>query len=147
VTLDGHARELVAHMDRVVRRLLLTQDLPRAEERFSRREIGVLDTVGAAGPMPMGELARRLRLPLSTGTRVVDSLGARDVVRRERPEDNRRMVRVALTARGRALYRAALGARVATARAMLRTLDAAERRELIRLFRKIAAVVTSEGAR
>ncbi len=146
-TLEGHARELVHQMDRVMRRLLLTQDLPRGEERFSRQEIGVVDSLGAAGPMTMGELARRLRLPLSSGTRVVDGLVARDVVRRERPEDNRRVVRVTLTARGRALYRAALAARVATARVMLRILSADERRDLLRLFRTIATVVASEPPR
>lgn len=147
VTLEGHARELVDHVDRVIRRLLFTQELPRAEERFSRQEIGVVDTLGAGGPMSMGELAKRLRLPLSTGTRVVDGLVARDVVRRERPEENRRVVRVALTAKGRALYQAALAARVAAVRVMLQTLRLDERRELIRLFRRIAAAVASEPAR
>jgi DNA-binding MarR family transcriptional regulator len=69
------------------------------------------------------------------------------VIRRERPEENRRVVRVALTAKGRALYQAALAARVAAFRVTLQTLRLDERRELIRLFRKIAAVVGSEPAR
>lgn len=56
------------------------------------------------------------------------------------------MVRVALTAKGRALYGAALAARVATARAMLRILSVDERREMIRLFPKIAAAVACEPA-
>jgi DNA-binding MarR family transcriptional regulator len=97
--------------------------------------------------MTMGELASRLRLPLSTCTRVVDGLVARGVVQRERPEDNRRVVRAALTARGHTFYRAALADRVAAARVMLRILSTDEQRELIRLFRKIAAVVASEPAR
>jgi len=130
-----------------MRRLLLTQDPPRADEQFSRQEIAVVDTLGAAGPMTMGELARCLRLPLSTGTRVVDGLAARDVVRRERPEENRRLVRVVLTGKGRAFYRAALAARVATARVILQILSADDRRELLRLFRTIATVLASEPPR
>lgn len=146
MTVEGHARELVHHMDRIMRRLVFSQELLTAEEPLSRQEIGVVDTLGAEGPMTMGELARRLRLPLSTGTRVVDGLAARDVIRRERPEENRRVVRVALTAKGRALYQAALAARVAAFRVTLQTLRLDERRELIRLFRKIAAVVGSQPA-
>jgi DNA-binding MarR family transcriptional regulator len=145
VTLEGHARELIHHVDRVLRRLLAA-DRPKAEEAFSRQEIGVVDTLGAEGPMTMGELAGRLRLPLSTGTRVVDGLVARDLVGRERPEENRRVVRVVLTAKGRAFYRSALASRIVGARAMLRALTLEERRELIRLFRKIAASVTGEPA-
>jgi DNA-binding MarR family transcriptional regulator len=146
-TLEGGARELIHHMDRVMRRLLLTQDMARTDEQFSRPEIGVVNTLGGAGPMTMGELARHLRLPLSTGTRVVDGLVARDVVHRERPEEKRRVVRVALTTKGRAFYRVALASRVAAARTMLRILSAGERRELIRLFRTIATVVASERPR
>lgn len=144
VNLESHARELIHHVDRIIRRLLLTHDLEHAEEPFSRQEIGVVDTLGAEGPMTMGELARRLRLPLSTATRVVDRLVAREVVRRERPEENRRVVRVELAAKGRAFYRSALAARVAAHRAMLQTLTLDERRELIRLFRKIAASIAGE---
>jgi DNA-binding MarR family transcriptional regulator len=143
--LDGHARELIHHVDRVVRRLF-AGDRSKAEEAFNRQEIGVIDTLGAEGPMTMGELAGRLRLPLSTGTRVVDGLVGRGLVERERPEDNRRIVRVALTTKGRAFYRSALAVRVAGARAMLQTLTLDERRELIRLFRKIAASMAGEPA-
>lgn len=146
VTLEGHARELVLHLDGIMRRLVFSQELPAPEESLSRQEIGVVDTVGAAGPLTMGELSKRLRLPLSTGTRVVDGLVARDVLRRERPEDNRRVVRVELTAKGRAFYQAALAARVAAFRVVLQALRLDERRELIRLFRKIATAVASDPA-
>jgi len=147
VTLDGHARELVVHVDLIMRQLVFAEDRPVADQLFSRHEIGVTDTLGGVGPMTMGELARRLRLPLSTATRVVDGLVARGLVLRERPEDNRRVVRVALTENGSALYREALAARVTAFRAMLKVLRLEERRELIRLFRKISAAVASEPAR
>ncbi len=146
-TLDTHARELVLHLDHIMRRLMFSEESPAPEEPLSPREIGVVDTLGATGSMMMGDLARRLRLPLSTGTRIVDGLVTRDLVQRERPEENRRVVRVALTPKGHAFYQAALAARVTAARAMLKSLHREERHELLRLFRKIAIAVAGEPAR
>jgi len=139
--IEGSAHELVTHLDRAMRRLVLTAIEPDSHERFSRSEIAVLDTLGAEGFTTMGRLAVRVRMPLSTVTRVVDRLVGRKLLRRERPEDNRRIVRVALATGGQAFYRAALKSRVAGAERMLARLTGAEQRELIRLFHKIALSV------
>lgn len=85
----------------------------------------------------MGQLARRVRLPRSTATRIVDRLVERKMVQRERLEDNRRVVQVRLAQVGLRFYRAALHTRIAGAQRMLRRLDGSERRELVRLIRKI----------
>lgn len=56
------------------------------------------------GPLSMGELAREVTVPVSTMTGVVDQLVARRlVIRRTAPED-RRSLRVELSASGRRLY-------------------------------------------
>jgi len=143
--LAGGARELVTHLDRAMRRLVLAGNEQGIPQSFSRSEIAVLDTVGAEGPMTMGEIAGRVRMPLSTATRVVDRLVARELVQRERPEDNRRVVRVALAPAGQAFYQAALRGRIAGARRMLRRLNEDEQRELVRLFRKIAEFIAEES--
>ena len=144
--IEGGARELVTHLDRAMRRLVLTDIESDSHESFSRSEIAVLDTLGAEGSKTMGLLAARVRMPLSTVTRVVDRLVGRKLVQRERPEENRRIVRVALATAGQAFYRAALKSRVAGAERMLDRLTAAEQRELIRLFQKIAISVDEESA-
>ena len=144
---NGGARELVTHLDRAMRRLVLVGNEPGIAESFSRSEIAVLDTVGAEGPMTMGEIAGRVRMPLSTATRVVDRLVVRELVQRGRPEDNRRVVRVALAPAGDAFYQAALRSRIAGARRMLQRLTEDERRELVRLFRKIAGSIAEESTR
>jgi DNA-binding MarR family transcriptional regulator len=143
--LKGAARELVTHFDRAMRRLVLAGNEQDVPESFSRSEIAVLDTVGAEGPMTMGEIAGRVRMPLSTATRVVDRLVVRELVQRERPEDNRRVVRVALAPAGHAFYQAALRSRIAGAQHMLQRLTEDERRELVRLFRKIAEFIAEES--
>ena len=73
--------------------------------------------------MAMGELAARVRVPLSTATRVVDRMVERDLVQRERPKDNRRVVRVALAPAGQRFYDEALAARVGRHRADAPLLD------------------------
>jgi DNA-binding MarR family transcriptional regulator len=143
--LTGSARELVTHLDRAMRQMFLAGDEPQpTAESFSRSEIAVVDTLGAEGSMAMGELAGRVRMPLSTATRVVDRLVARKIVQRERPEDNRRVVRVALAPPGDAFYQAALSSRIAGAQRMLQRLTEGEQRELVRLFRKIADSIAEE---
>lgn len=139
------ARELVGHLDLTMRRLLLGAADEGAAIRVSRSEIAVLDTLGAEGPMAIGELAGRVRLPLSTATRLVDRLVTRGLVARERTEENRRIVRVSLAAGGRAFYRAARRGRIAGAERMLERLNESERRELVRLFRKIAASILEKA--
>ena len=143
--IGGGAAELVTHLDRAMRRLVLTDVEPDSGESFSRSEIAVLDTLGAEGSTTMGLLAARVRMPLSTATRVVDRLVGRKLVQRERPEENRRIVRVALATGGQVFYRAALKSRVAGAARMLARLTAAEQRELIRLFQKIAMSIDEES--
>jgi len=145
--IEGGAHELVTHLDRAMRRLVLTAVESDSHESFSRSEIAVVDTLGAEGSTTMGLLAVRVRMPLSTVTRVVDRLVGRKLVRRERPEDNRRIVRVALATAGQAFYRAALKSRVAGAERMLARLTAAEQREFIRLFHKIAVSIDEESTK
>ena len=77
-------------------------------------------------------------MPLSTATRVVDRMVERRLVQRERPEENRRVVRVALAPAGRRFYDEALGARMAGTEQMLRYLTASEQEELLRLYRKMS---------
>lgn len=144
--LAAAARELVTYLDRAMRRLVLAGE-HGPPQSFSRSEIAVVDTLGAEGPLAMGEVAARVRLPLSTATRVVDRLVARGMLERERPENNRRVVRVALAIGGRAFYRAAVRSRIAGMKRMLQCVTEAERSDLVRLFRKIAASIAEESER
>lgn len=57
----------------------------------------------------MGELARRMNLKPATVAKTVDSLEARDLVRRARSEADKRIVSVVVTEAGMALQNAAKG--------------------------------------
>src|SRR5215470_4381548 len=54
----------------------------------------------SADPLPMGEFSKSLDIPLSTATRVVDGLVEGGFAARTADPEDRRVVRVALTADG-----------------------------------------------
>ncbi len=66
------------------------------------------------GPLAMKDLADEMALHQSTLTRVVDRLEAKEFVSRRRRSDNQRVVDVAVTETGRALYQQLDAASTAT---------------------------------
>jgi DNA-binding MarR family transcriptional regulator len=91
----------------------------------------------AGEPMTMGDLSRTLGVPLSTATRIVDLLVKSDSVMRLHDPDDRRVVRVALTGTGQAMYRAIDSAMHRRVERMLRPFTPDERDTLIALLRKL----------
>lgn len=108
----GTARKEV--ITEVVRNL---QHLFRAVDTFSKRtlqEFGVsgpqlwaLRTVHGSGEITVGGLADGMYLHISTVSGIVDRLQERGLVTRVRSDHDRRVVRLRLTPRGRALLRRA----------------------------------------
>jgi DNA-binding MarR family transcriptional regulator len=93
----------------------------------------------AGEPMTMGDLSRALDVPLSSATRIVDWLVKSDFVTRLPDPDDRRVVRVALTDTGTAMYRAVISAIQRRVERMLRPFTPEERETLIALLRKLVA--------
>jgi DNA-binding MarR family transcriptional regulator len=81
---------------------------PGNESRFARDNdvlFRVGTTLSGSPSVTMGELSEALSVPFSTATRVVDSLVDRGYVHRFNDPDDRRVVRVAFTPKGKKLYR------------------------------------------
>jgi DNA-binding MarR family transcriptional regulator len=55
-------------------------------------------------PITMGQLSKELMVPLSTATRIVDGLVSSGLAERVNDQEDRRIVRVALTHEGQELY-------------------------------------------
>jgi DNA-binding MarR family transcriptional regulator len=68
-------------------------------------ELNVVDILGRFGTTTMGELARRTFISPANTTRTVKNLEARKLVARSRDGNSDRVVIVALTPKGRALFR------------------------------------------
>jgi DNA-binding MarR family transcriptional regulator len=133
------ARELSAHFH-VIREKLHGIDKHNAAtaQIINFQEAHLLMSIGTKGPLTMSEIARILQLTLSAVTAVVDKLQKKNFVRRARTEEDRRLVRVELTAAGRKFYNLVESAHLTLTDSMLKILDPAEREIFLGLFRKIA---------
>ena len=100
--------------------------------------------LGAEGPLTMGELARRVGITEKTITGLVDRLERAGLVERERDTADRRVVRVRLTGQGEATYQRLQAQMMEKMRRILGRLDAADRRDLLRIFNNLLSAVESE---
>jgi DNA-binding MarR family transcriptional regulator len=134
--LTNKEKELMDYLDSIVHRIMLGQ------EQFvcmcSKRELRIVDILGKKGPSMMTELAEQAMLSLSTVTGIVDGLVEKSLVRRERSEEDRRVVRVELTEEGTKMHQQSLEFRMKLVHSMLTSLNRNEQDAFIDLFRKIA---------
>jgi DNA-binding MarR family transcriptional regulator len=96
------ARRLHAMLIEVARRRSLRDPISATcvELDLSAPQIHLLLSLGHDGPLPMGDLARRVAVTEKTITGLVDRLERDGLVARARTSADRRVVRVKLTPRG-----------------------------------------------
>lgn len=85
----------------------------RAEENLSRIDLSIPDfrilkTLVKSGPSPMARLAHETMLTQAAITVIVDELEERKLVERIRSEQDRRVINIEITSKGRSLLREAL---------------------------------------
>lgn len=136
----AEADELVDLRGRLARRFLFPSKATRHDAiPLVRQEVRLLLAVGQTGACRMGELADQLAVSLSNLTAIVNRLANKGLVVRQRSDDDRRVVLVALTADGRKHQEQRNQARRRMASAMLGALDPSERKVFLRLMHKIVA--------
>jgi DNA-binding MarR family transcriptional regulator len=91
-----------------------------------------LFTIAREGPLTLGELARSERMTNPSITAVVEKLTGQDLIHRRPDPDDRRVVRVTVTAAGRRRVDARRTQRTAWLTARLELLDPAELKRLSR---------------
>lgn len=111
---------------------------------LSCQELRLVEFIGDEGPKIMRELAEFLFLAVNSITSVVDNLEKKEIVRRHRSEEDRRVVRVELTDQGRTVYEAAVDQKTRFLRAMLAELNNEEQEIYMLLMRKIARAGRSQ---
>ncbi|MFR3787452.1 MarR family winged helix-turn-helix transcriptional regulator [Agathobaculum desmolans] len=74
------------------------------DRTVSITEIHIIEKIGLQEPVRMSELARLIGVTLATLTVACDKLEAKELVRRVRSREDRRVVYLTLTAKGRAAY-------------------------------------------
>ena len=100
-------------------------------------EARALRVVGQHEPTRLGVVAAHLRIAPRSVTDVVDSLEERGFVRREPDPDDRRAVRVALTARGQSVLGDLDAARAADHEEFFARLSGTDRAELARILTRL----------
>ena len=119
----------------------------RATERFERamsrhgirsKHAQILVVVDAEGPMSQRELGRRLRIDKSPMVGLVDDLERLSLAERRRPDSDRRIQAIHLTAKGRSVLQRVLELGAAENERTLGMLDDAEREVLHDLLLRVA---------
>jgi DNA-binding MarR family transcriptional regulator len=117
---------------------------PADESRFGADNdllFRVGTTLNAASSLTMGELSSALFVPLSTATRVVNTLVERGYVQRFPDPEDRRVVHVRFTPKGRRLYKFVDGRIADHVRMISAYLTKDEMATLVKLLSKVAVAV------
>jgi DNA-binding MarR family transcriptional regulator len=98
----------------------------------------LLEALWEEDGLTLGELARRMHVEVPTATRMTKRMEATGLLDRTTDANDRRVVRIALTERGRALREELPGLLDGIALHALRDLTPAERDQLITLLGRVA---------
>lgn len=108
-----------------------------AGKRLTSSQFGVLEALFHLGPLCQGELAAKLLRSGASTTSVVEGLEKRGLVVRQRTEEDKRFVRVALTGKGRRLIEEIFPRHAAAVARRFGVLTEEEQEQLRRLCRKL----------
>jgi DNA-binding MarR family transcriptional regulator len=141
-------------VDRIVEALVyLYTESRRVTKEVARRygltgpQVTVIKMLEAFGDLSLTELSGRMRAKNSTLTGIVDRMQRDGLVERARSEEDRRVVLIRLTERGRALAAEVPIASMQIFGTALRSLSREERATLRQLLRKVSDSVRTEVSR
>ena len=136
----------LAHRLGVAGRLLrTTADAELSGLGLSAPGLAVLRTLSEEDGLTQAELARRLRLEPPTMCRMIDRLAREASVERHPDPDDRRVTRVRLTGRGRALADSGVAVIDRIEERIFAGLDAEERDQLAELLRRVMDRLPASG--
>jgi DNA-binding MarR family transcriptional regulator len=139
--LEKQARELVTWLDALTCRLALGRSaVDDSDIPLTYQEFRTLLVIGQRGCSIMTDLAEALEIPLSTATHMVDRLVRKGYAVRRRSEEDRRVVQVELSEKGKTDDNKLREIRVAMGRDMLLPLSPGEREIFLELMAKMASL-------
>ncbi len=134
--LDKLAEDLIETITQVFHRFR-DERRWRGAEDLSFPQIMLLLQLDREGPMSAGEMARNLCVTQGVITRMVDRLMQKGFIERVRKEEDRRVVILSLTARGKRKASRIRKVMVEETKGVLRTVASREREELQALLQRI----------
>jgi len=136
VTGGDPTEEIVEHLFALVDSLRAGFEATAAAFDLSVAQAKVLRYVAGSGPLPMRDVACRMRCDASNVTGIIDRLEDRGLVERRSSAADRRVKTLVATARGQEVARALWSAVRSGAVAQLR-MDDDDRRTLLRLLGRV----------
>jgi DNA-binding MarR family transcriptional regulator len=130
--------------DRIVETLIflytesrrLTKEQARAHE-LTGPQLTVIKLLSGIGELSLTELSESMQTRNSTVTGIIDRMESAELVKRVRSEEDRRVVKIRLTPKGRSLAKSVRIEPMALFRQALETLSAQEARTLLKILAKL----------
>lgn len=149
--------EIKSDVDQVLETIIyLYTESRRITKELARRadltgpQLTVVKILEQIGDLSLSELSERIRAQNSTVTGIIDRMEREGLVVRERSKEDRRVVYIRLTAKGRKLAEEIPVEPMEIFRNALECLSASETRELLKILGKVARhvreAVKAEGA-
>ncbi len=137
--IKGHVNQLIALLPDLAKAFRTDEPQEVLHMDISFPEIFVLRQLSSNEKPTMSELGRSISMDLSTLTRTVDKLVKKEFVARKRDPEDRRMVRVALTAKGQKIIKRFEQQRKKHIESILRQMTSQERKDLLNIFKTLHA--------
>ena len=113
---------------------------------INKQECRVINMVGQYQPLMMREIAERAKLSITNTTGIVDKLVKRKYLRRDRSDEDRRIVRIFLTSEGEKIYTMEIENYRRVSQAILNGLEEPEQQEMLRMMQKVAVHLNRQKA-
>lgn len=139
--MSDKAQQLKRYIDDLIHRLMIVENrfLETNASKLSNTEMKVIDFIGKQRECTMSEIAEHLMFTKTNLTAIVDKLVRKKMVRRERSEEDRRLVLVSLTQEGVKLFEQESENHLRFAEGMLESLNDDEQDQLLKLLSKITS--------
>jgi MarR family 2-MHQ and catechol resistance regulon transcriptional repressor len=140
---DANIRETMLWVRLAVTFNLLYQEIKKdlANKDLTFAQLDILVCLNRSRGLPLTEVADRLLVTGGNVTGIVDRMEKAGLVTRQRDHKDRRIVWARLTERGYAAYRQLMPRYIETMRKVNSFLTPAEKKELMRLLKKLGAGV------
>lgn len=116
----------------------------KGDESIGKLELKILYNLSKEKEFNMSELAKLLNVVMSAVTGTADRLIKKDLVIRERDQDDRRIVRIRLTEKGKNIAKAYGLQQIELIKNVMMILSSKEQDEFIRLLEKITNSLKEE---
>jgi DNA-binding MarR family transcriptional regulator len=137
--------ELTEHINVLVQEFLtIHQTLNDAYTGVSKQELNIISIVGRRAGAIMREIAEDAQLAVSSVTPIVDKLVEKKLVKRERSEEDRRIVSVELTDKGAKIYQMEVESYMRLSSSILQALSTSEQDKFLGYFRKVSSSLSAK---